>query len=78
MLCRLTITRYALAEDVHRHSELWQFDTAAILYAGTVQHATQDDIDRLEAQLAELRRLARLCEREHGYFRGDQVRPCTP
>jgi hypothetical protein len=33
-----------------------------------VRHATQDDLDRLEALLTELRALPQLRERERGYF----------
>jgi hypothetical protein len=33
-----------------------------------VRHATQEDLDRLEAVLAELRRLPQLRERKRGYF----------
>jgi hypothetical protein len=33
-----------------------------------VQHATQEDLDRLEALLAELRGLPQLRERKRGYF----------
>jgi hypothetical protein len=33
-----------------------------------VRHATQEDLDRLEALLAELRELPQLRERERGYF----------
>jgi hypothetical protein len=33
-----------------------------------VRHATQDDLDRLEPLLAELRRLPGLRERKRGYF----------
>jgi hypothetical protein len=33
-----------------------------------VRHATQQDLDRIEALLAELRRLSQLRERKRGYF----------
>jgi hypothetical protein len=33
-----------------------------------VRHATQDDLDRVEALLAELRKLAQLRERQRGNF----------
>ena len=33
-----------------------------------MRHATQDDLDRLEPLLAELRRIAGLRERKRGYF----------
>jgi hypothetical protein len=33
-----------------------------------VRHATQEDLDRLEALLLELRRLPQLRERKRGYF----------
>jgi hypothetical protein len=33
-----------------------------------VRHATQQDLDRIEALLAELRRLSQLRERRRGYF----------
>ena len=33
-----------------------------------VRHATQDDLDRLEALLVELRRFPQLRERRRGYF----------
>jgi len=33
-----------------------------------VRHATQEDLDRIEALLVELRRLPQLRERERGYF----------
>ena len=33
-----------------------------------MRHATQEDLDRLEALLAELRKLPQLRERERGYF----------
>ena len=33
-----------------------------------MRHATQDDLDRLEALLAELRGLPQLRERKRGYF----------
>jgi hypothetical protein len=33
-----------------------------------VRHATQDDLDRVEALLAELRELPQLRERKRGYF----------
>jgi hypothetical protein len=33
-----------------------------------VRHATQEDLDRLEAVLVELRRLPQLRERKRGYF----------
>jgi hypothetical protein len=33
-----------------------------------VRHASPEDLDRLEALLAELRRLPRLRERKRGYF----------
>ncbi|HXB49756.1 MAG TPA: hypothetical protein VNW50_18495 [Streptosporangiaceae bacterium] len=33
-----------------------------------MRHATQEDLDRLEALLAELRRLPQLRERKPGYF----------
>jgi hypothetical protein len=36
-----------------------------------MRHATQDDLDRLEPLLAELRRLPGLRERKHGYFSRD-------
>jgi hypothetical protein len=42
----------------------------AILYAGAVSHASQDDIDRLGPLLAELRRLARLRERARLFLAG--------
>jgi hypothetical protein len=35
---------------------------------GRVRHATQEDLDRLEVLLSELRKLPRLRERKHGYF----------
>ncbi len=39
-----------------------------------VRHATQEDLDRLEALLLELRRLPQLRERKRGYFsRGSQA-----
>jgi hypothetical protein len=39
-----------------------------------VRHATQNDLDRLEALLVELRRLPQLRERKRGYFsRGTQA-----
>jgi hypothetical protein len=37
-------------------------------HARDVRHATQDDLDRLEPLLAELRKLAGLRERKRGYF----------
>jgi hypothetical protein len=33
-----------------------------------VRHATQEDLDRVEALLVELRKLPRLRERKRGYF----------
>jgi hypothetical protein len=33
-----------------------------------VRHATQDDLDRVEALLVELRKLPQLRERKRGYF----------
>ena len=36
-----------------------------------MRHATPDDLDRLEALLAELRRLPALRERKRGYFSRD-------
>jgi hypothetical protein len=39
-----------------------------------MRHATQDDLDQLEALLAELRKLPQLRERRRGYFsRGDRA-----
>jgi hypothetical protein len=39
-----------------------------------VRHATQDDLDRLEVLLIELRKLPQLRERKRGYFsRGSQA-----
>jgi hypothetical protein len=39
-----------------------------------VRHATQEDLDRLEALLAELRGIPQLRERKRGYFtRGSQA-----
>jgi hypothetical protein len=39
-----------------------------------VRHATQDDLDHLEALLAELRKFPQLRERKRGYFsRGSQA-----
>jgi hypothetical protein len=35
---------------------------------GLVRHATQDDLDRLEVLLFELRKLPQLRERKRGYF----------
>lgn len=35
---------------------------------GRVRHATQDDLDRLEVLLGELRKLPQLRERQRGYF----------
>jgi hypothetical protein len=35
---------------------------------GRVRHATQEDLDRLEVLLSELRKLPRLRERKRGYF----------
>ena len=35
---------------------------------GRVRHATQDDLDRLELLLFELRKLPELRERKRGYF----------
>jgi hypothetical protein len=37
-------------------------------HARRVRHATQEDLDRLEALLAELRKLPQLRERKRGYF----------
>ena len=37
-------------------------------HARRVRHATQEDLDRLETLLVELRRLPQLCERKRGYF----------
>jgi hypothetical protein len=37
-------------------------------HARTVRHATQDDLDRLDALMAELRELPQLRERKRGYF----------
>jgi hypothetical protein len=43
-------------------------------HARVVRHATQEDLDRLEALLTELRGLAQLRERKRGYFsRGSQA-----
>jgi len=35
---------------------------------GRVRHATEDDLDRLEMLLVELRKLPQLRERKRGYF----------
>jgi hypothetical protein len=35
---------------------------------GRVRHAAQDDLDRLEVLLFELRKLSQLRERKRGYF----------
>ena len=37
-------------------------------HARRVRHATQEDLDRLEALLGELRELSQLRERKRGYF----------
>lgn len=37
-------------------------------HARLVRHATQDDLDHLEALLVELRKFAQLRERKRGYF----------
>jgi hypothetical protein len=37
-------------------------------HAQAVRHATQEDLDRIEAVLAELRMLPELRERKRGYF----------
>lgn len=43
-------------------------------HARSVRHATNEDLDRIEAVLAELRRIPGLRERKRGYFcRGAQA-----
>jgi hypothetical protein len=65
-LYRSRITTIKPSGGLHRRQLLCR--QHAQRHARPVRHATQEDLDHLEALLLELRKLPELRERERGYF----------